>query len=95
MMPFDAKSGQRLSTLFREQPCWMIEPLGAELRYSIPSDRRFLTEVGCYGSLTHSGGGCTLRPIPRFGRDGLWDYADIGFSRAGELIRNRFLMFFR
>ena len=84
-MPFDAKPSQRLSTLFLEQPCWMIEPLAAELRYSIPSVRRFLAEVGYYSSFTHNGGWYTLRSIPRFRHDGLWFYSDVGFSRAGSL----------
>ena len=84
-MPLDTKLGERLSTLFLEQPCWMIEPLAVELRYSIPSVRRFLTEVGYYSSFTHNGGWYTLRSIPRFSQDGLWFYSDIGFSRAGSL----------
>jgi hypothetical protein len=84
-MPLDAKPAQRLSALFLEQPCWMIAPLAAELRYSIPSVRRFLVEVGYYSSFTHNGGWYTLRSIPRFDHDGLWFYSDIGFSRAGSL----------
>jgi hypothetical protein len=84
-MPLDTKPSERLSALFFEQPCWMIEVLAAELRYSIPSVRRFLTEVGYYSSFTHNGGWYTLRSIPRFGQDGLWFYSDIGFSRAGSL----------
>jgi hypothetical protein len=63
----------------------MIEPLAAQLQYSIPSVRRFLTEIGYYSSFTHNGGWYTLRSIPRFGQDGLWFYSDIGFSRAGSL----------
>jgi len=65
----------------------MIEPLAAELRYSIPSVRRFLAEIGYHGSFTHNGGWYTLRSIPRFGQDGLWFYSDIGFSRAGSLTK--------
>ena len=84
-MPPDTKPSVRLSALFLEEPCWMIEPLAAQLRYSIPSVRRFLAEVGYYGSFTHNGGWYTLRSIPRFDRDGLWFYNDIGFSRAGSL----------
>jgi hypothetical protein len=84
-MPLDPKPSERFSTLFLEQPCWRIEPLAAELRYSIPSVRRFLAQVGYYSSFTHNGGWYTLRSIPRFGRDGLWFYSDIGFSRAGSL----------
>jgi hypothetical protein len=63
----------------------MIEPLAAQLRYSIPSVRRFLAEVGYCSSFTHNGGWYTLRSIPRFSQDGLWFYSDIGFSRAGSL----------
>ena len=84
-MPSATKPSQRLVPLFAQQPCWMIEPLAAELQYSIPSVRRFLTEVGYYSSFTHNGGWYTLRSIPRFGRDGLWFYHDIGFSRVGSL----------
>ena len=65
----------------------MIQPLATEMQYSIPSVRRFLAEVGYYSSFTHNGGWYTLRSIPRFGRDGLWFYHDIGFSRAGSLTK--------
>lgn len=74
-----------LSSVFEKQSCWMIEPLAAELEYSVPSIRRFLAEVGYHSSFTHNGGWYTLRSIPRFDRDGLWFYSDIGFSRAGSL----------
>jgi hypothetical protein len=63
----------------------MIQPLAAELRYSIPSVRRFLSQIGYYSSFTHNGGWYTLRSIPRFGWDGLWFCHDIGFSRVGSL----------
>ncbi len=79
------KAIQRILSLFTEQPCWMIEPLAVKVKYSIPSVRRFLSEVGYYSSFTHNGGWYTLLPIPRFSRDGLWFYHDIGFSRAGTL----------
>jgi hypothetical protein len=84
-MPSSAKSTQRLITLFSKQPCWMIQPLANEMQYSIASVRRFLSETGYFSSFTHNGGWYTLRSIPRFGRDGLWFYHDIGFSRAGSL----------
>lgn len=84
-MPLDTKPSQHLVALFVEQPCWMIEPLAAELRYSIPSIRRFLAHVGYYSSFTHNGGWYTLRSIPRFDPDGIWFHSDIGFSRAGSL----------
>lgn len=63
----------------------MIEPLAAEMDYSIPSVRRFLSRTGYYSSFTHNGKWYTLRAIPRFSRDSLWFYRDIGFSRAGSL----------
>jgi hypothetical protein len=85
LMPPPAKPSQRIVPLFAEQPCWMIQPLAAKLQYSIPSVRRFLSEVGYYSSFTHNGGWYTLRSIPRFGPDGLWFYRDIGFSRVGSL----------
>lgn len=78
---------QRIVSLFGQNPCWMIQPLAAEMHYSIPSVRRFLAEVGYYSSFTHNGGWYTLRSIPRFGRNGLWFYRDIGFSRAGTLTK--------
>jgi len=84
-MPADTQPGQRLVSLFTQQPCWMIEPLAAEMDYSIPSVRRFLSRTGYYSSFTHNGKWYTLRYIPRFSRDGLWFSRDIGFSRAGSL----------
>jgi len=57
------------------------------MEYSIPSVRRFLAETGYYSSFTHNGGWYTLRSIPRFGRNGLWFYRDIGFSRSGTLTK--------
>lgn len=84
-MPSESESGRRLITLFNQQPCWMIEPLAAEMQYSMPSVRRFLTEAGYYSSFSHNGRWYTLHSIPRFSRDGLWFYGDIGFSRAGSL----------
>ena len=78
---------QRLVSLFGQNPCWMIQPLAAEMQYSIPSVRRFLAEVGYYSSFTHNGAWYTLQSIPRFGRNGLWFYRDIGFSRAGSLTK--------
>ena len=76
---------QHMVSLFAQQPCWMIEPLAADLKYSVPSTRRFLSEVGYYSSFTHNGKWYTLHSVPRFGRDGLWFYEAIGFSRVGSL----------
>jgi len=79
---------QRLVSLFGQNLCWMIQPLAAEMQYSIPSVRRFLAEVGYYSSFTHNGAWYTLQSIPQFGRNGLWFYRDIGFSRAGSLTKS-------
>jgi hypothetical protein len=65
----------------------MIEPLAAELQYSISSVRRFLAKIGYYSSVTHNGSWYTLRSIPKFGQDRLWFYNDIGFSRTGSLTK--------
>jgi hypothetical protein len=78
---------RRLTDLFQKEPCWMIEPLSRRMDYSIASMRRFLAQTGYYSSFTHNGRWYTLASIPRFSRDGLWFYRDIGFSRAGSLTR--------
>ncbi len=83
---------QRLASLFAQTPCWMIQPLAAEMHYSIPSVRRFLVEAGYYSSFTHNGGWYTLCSIPRFERNGLWFYRDIGFSRSGTLTKTLIAM---
>ena len=63
----------------------MIEPLSLELNYSIPSVRRFLSQVGYYSSFTHNGKWYTLQSVPRFNREGLWFCDNIGFSNVGSL----------
>jgi len=78
---------QHLIFIFTKTPCWMIKSLAAEMQYFIPSVRRFLVEAGYYSSFTHNGCWYTLRSIPRFGKNGLWFYRDIGFSRAGTLTK--------
>ena len=82
-----SRVNEQLATLFTKQPCWMIEPLAAELNYSIPSVRRFLTAMGYYSSFTHNGRWYTLRSVPSFNRDGLWFHHEIGFSRTGSLTK--------
>jgi len=78
---------QRLTELFQQQPCWMIQPLGHQVGCAVVSVRRLLAQVGYHSSFTHNAGWYTLAGIPRFGRDGLWFYQDIGFSKAGSLTR--------
>jgi hypothetical protein len=84
-MAMSLPPNQRLVSLFAQNPCWMIQPLSTAMQYSVPSVRRFLAEVGYYSSFSHNGAWYTLRSIPRFGKNGLWFYRDIGFSRAGSL----------
>jgi len=76
---------QQLTALFQKQPCWRIQPLGQQLQYSLVSVRRLLAKIGYYSSFSHNGTWYTLAGIPRFSRDGLWFYQDIGFSKAGSL----------
>lgn len=83
----DSTPDRQLRSLFSQQPCWMIEPLAAELQYSIPSVRRFLSKIGYYSSFTHNGGWYTLRWVPRFNPENLWFYNNIGFSSAGSLTK--------
>jgi predicted transcriptional regulator len=76
---------QQICGIFSKQPCWMIDPLAAELNYSIPSVRRFLAVMGYYSSFTHNGKWYTLKSIPSFNRNGIWFHKDIGFSKVGSL----------
>jgi len=76
---------QHMLSLFEQQPCWKINPLATELRYAIPSVRRFLVQAGYFSSFTHNGAWYTLASIPQFNRKGLWFYEKIGFSKAGSL----------
>jgi hypothetical protein len=80
-----ANPDHTLRDLFKLQPCWTIDYLAAEMKYSVPSVRRFLAEAGYYSSFSHNGRWYTLHDIPRFNRDGLWFHQNIGFSRAGSL----------
>ena len=84
-MPSREKPKQLLLSLFHKQSCWMIAPLSAEMKYSIPSVRRFLADIGYFSSFTHNGRWYTLQSIPCFDKDGLWFFSDIGFSRSGSL----------
>ena len=63
----------------------MIKPLALQLRYSIPSVRRFLDQAGYYSSFTHNAAWYTLRTNPQFDKEGLWFCRDIGFSQTGSL----------
>ena len=76
---------KKLTSLFKHQPCWQIEPLAMELEYSVPSTRRILAATGYYASFTDNGKWYTLKTIPKFDKDGLWFHNAVGFSCAGSL----------
>ena len=80
-----SKPIQQIFSLFEQEPCWKINPLAAELRYSVPSVRRFLVQAGYFSSFTHNGAWYTLASIPQFNHKGLWFYREIGFSKTGSL----------
>jgi len=84
-MATPAAAIDKIQALFDRNPCWMIQPLGQALQYSVASVRRFLARIGYFSSFTHNGRWYTLARIPRFSREGLWFYQDIGFSAAGSL----------
>lgn len=85
MVTIPESVAQAIPNLFETQKCWLIANLAAELKYAAISVRRFLTEFGYYSSYTHNGKFYTLGSIPRFNRDGIWLYQDIGFSRHRSL----------
>lgn len=78
---------ESMIALFKKKPCWTIETLSESLKYSVPSVRRFLASIGYLSSFSHNGAWYTLFDIPKFGRDGLWFYRHIGFSKAGSLTK--------
>jgi hypothetical protein len=46
---------------------------------------RRLSALGHLSSYSHAGRYCTLRDIPQFEGDGLWQHQGVGFSRDGSL----------
>jgi len=81
-----ARPAERLQKLFDRRSCWLLADLAHVLGYALISVRRFLKEVGYFRSYTHNGMWYTLHCTPRFNRDGIWHYKDIGFSKHGGLI---------
>lgn len=45
----------------------------------------YLKKLGYLSSYTHAGKYYTLKDIPKFDKDGLWHYGEIGFSKYGTL----------
>jgi hypothetical protein len=60
------------------------DALGGRSRRSIFRD---LASIGYFSSYTHTGRYYTLAHIPEFDEHDLWFFQDIGFARAGTLIR--------
>ena len=77
---------QKFTALFSEQPCWRLEALAEELKCSIRTIQRLMSQLGYHRSFSDNGKWCTLRHVPVFNQDGLWFSNDIGFSKAGNLI---------
>lgn len=84
-MPSPLPPAEQVQRLFHRRTCWMLAELSHALGYALISVRRFLKEIGYCSSFTHNGKWYTLRSTPRFDRDGIWHYRDIGFSNHGSL----------
>ena len=78
---------KQMDELFTERKCLMVHELANELGYAVISVRRFLKVIGYFRSYSHNGKWYTLRTIPRFNRDGIWEYDGICFSRYQSLTR--------
>ncbi len=79
-------SRQALIGLFQRQSVADLATLSAALKTSSRmSVFRRLSALGYLSSYSHAGRYYTLRDIPQFDPDGLWQYQGICFSRAGSL----------
>ena len=84
-MAAQPRSGDRLQKLFNRRKCWMLAELAQALGYALITMRRLLKEVGYFRSYTHNGKWYTMRALPQFNRDGIWQHRRIGFSKQGSL----------
>jgi len=79
-------SRQALTRLFQRQSVADLATLSSALQTSSRmSVFRRLSTLGYLSSYSHAGRFYTLRDIPQFDPDGLWQYQGIGFSREGSL----------
>jgi len=85
VMVAQARCADRLRKLFARRKCWLLADLAAALDCALITVRRLLKEVGYVRSYTHNGKWYTLATTPRFDRDGIWRYRQIGFSKQGSL----------
>jgi len=80
------QSRQTLTRLFQRQSITDPAALSAALETSSRmSVLPRLPVLGCLSSYSHAGRYYTLRDIPQFDRDGLWQHQGICFSRDGSL----------
>lgn len=85
-MPSSDDARQALARVFRRQKIADLDRLYAALRTrSRMTVFRRLSQVGYLSSYSHAGRYYTLRDIPQFDRDGLWQHAGVFFSRDGTL----------
>lgn len=79
-------SRQTLTRLFQRQSVADLATLSAALQTSSRmSVFRRLSELGYLSSYSHAGRYYTLRDIPQFDPDGLWQYQGVCFSRERSL----------
>lgn len=77
---------QALTRVFRRQKIATLDQLFAALRTrSRMTVFRRLSRVGYLSSYSHAGRYYTLRDVPQFDPDGLWQHAGVLFSRDGTL----------
>jgi len=85
MLPPD-QSRQVLTHLFHHQHVADLKAISAALETSSRmSVFRRLSELGYFTSYSHNSRYYTLRDIPQFDADGLWQYQSVCFSRHGSL----------
>ncbi len=85
MRPSD-EARQALTRLLRRQKIAALDQLFAALgtRSRMTVFRR-LSQVGYLSSYSHAGRYYTLRDVPQFDQDGLWQHGGVLFSRDGTL----------
>lgn len=80
------ESRRALLRLFRKRPIVTLDTLLGTLRTrSRMSVFRRLSAVGYLTSYSHAGRYYTLRDIPSFDEEGLWQHQGVSFSRHGSL----------
>jgi hypothetical protein len=80
------ESRQQLIDLFRRYGIMDLATLFTVLKtQSRMTVFRRLSALGYFSSYSHAGRYYTLRDVPQFDADGLWQYQGVGFSRFGSL----------